>query len=133
MNLFDRYIIRAVLGRRRGARARRRRHGTGGGRRGRTTSTPPFGDRGCGMRRVNGWLRSRSAVVVLGALWLFIGQQDDIGHGNYTALDAFWFTLLNLPQQAYEVLPIGVLIGSLLGRPAYTFEDWLDRHADDFR
>ena len=24
-------------------------------------------------------------------------------------------------------------VPDLLGRPAYTFEDWLDRHADDFR
>ncbi len=76
MNLFDRYLIRAVLG---------------------------------------GVLVVMAVLLMLGALWLFIGQQDDIGQGSYSALDAFWFTLLNLPQQAYEVMPIGVLIGSLLG------------------
>src|SRR5207248_784624 len=51
-------------------------------------------------------------LLVLGALFVFIDQQDDIGVGHYTAVSALWFTLLNLPQQAYELLPITVLIGS---------------------
>ena len=54
-------------------------------------------------------------VLVLGALFVFIDQQDDIGAGHYTALGAFWYTLLNLPQLAYELLPITALIGALLG------------------
>ena len=54
-------------------------------------------------------------LLVLGALFVFIDQQDDIGVGHYTAVSALWFTLLNLPQQAYELLPITVLIGSLVG------------------
>jgi len=54
-------------------------------------------------------------ILVLGALFVFIDQQDDIGTGHYTALSAFWYTLLNLPQLAYELLPITALIGSLLG------------------
>ena len=54
-------------------------------------------------------------LVALGALFLFANQQDDIGVGTYTALDAFWFVLLNLPQQVYELMPIAVLIGALLG------------------
>lgn len=56
-----------------------------------------------------------SVVLALGALFVFIDQQDDIGVGHYTAVSALWFTLLNLPQQAYELLPITALIGSLLG------------------
>jgi lipopolysaccharide export system permease protein len=54
-------------------------------------------------------------VLILGALFLFIDQQDDVGQGHYTAVEALWYTLLNLPQQAFELLPITVLIGSLLG------------------
>ena len=54
-------------------------------------------------------------VLLLGALFVFIDQQDEIGVGHYTAMDAVVFTLLNLPQQAFELLPITVLIGSLLG------------------
>jgi lipopolysaccharide export system permease protein len=54
-------------------------------------------------------------LLVLIGLFVFIDQQDDIGVGHYTALSALWFTLLNLPQRTYEVLPIAVLIGTLLG------------------
>jgi lipopolysaccharide export system permease protein len=54
-------------------------------------------------------------VLILGGLFIFIDQQDEIGVGHYTAVEALWYTLLNLPQQAFELLPITVLIGSLLG------------------
>ena len=54
-------------------------------------------------------------LLTLGALFVFISQQSDIGVGSYNAGDAFLFTLLNLPQQAFELLPIGALIGALMG------------------
>ena len=54
-------------------------------------------------------------LLVLGALFVFIDQQDDVGTGRYNELAAFWYTLLNLPQLAYELLPITALIGALLG------------------
>jgi lipopolysaccharide export system permease protein len=53
--------------------------------------------------------------LIFGGLFIFIDQQDEIGVGHYTAMDALWYTLLNLPQQAFELLPITVLIGSLIG------------------
>jgi lipopolysaccharide export system permease protein len=53
--------------------------------------------------------------LVLGALFLFIDQQGEIGSGHYTEFGALWYTLLNLPQLAYELLPITALIGALLG------------------
>jgi lipopolysaccharide export system permease protein len=53
--------------------------------------------------------------LVLGALFVFIDQQDDVGTGRYTEFGAFLYTLLNLPQLAYEILPITALIGALLG------------------
>jgi lipopolysaccharide export system permease protein len=56
-----------------------------------------------------------SVVVTLEGLFLFIGQQDDIGTGTYSALDALWYVLLNIPEQAFEMLPIGGLIGGLVG------------------
>src|SRR4030081_3385247 len=56
-----------------------------------------------------------SVLLVLGGLFIFIDQQDDIGVGRYNALSGLWFTLLNLPQFAYELLPITALMGSLLG------------------
>ena len=54
-------------------------------------------------------------LLTLGALFLFISQQSDIGIGSYSAGDAFLFTLLNLPQSAFELLPIGAMIGALMG------------------
>ena len=56
-----------------------------------------------------------AVLLTLGALFLFISQQSDIGVGNYSAGDAFLFTFLNLPEQAFELLPIGALIGALMG------------------
>ncbi|MBM4192273.1 MAG: LPS export ABC transporter permease LptG [Gammaproteobacteria bacterium] len=54
-------------------------------------------------------------LLSLGGLLLLIGQQDDIGVGNYDAFVAVQFVALNLPQQAWELLPISALIGSLIG------------------
>ena len=54
-------------------------------------------------------------LLILGSLFVFIGQQGDIGVGHYTVVDAMWYTLLNLPQQVYQLLPITALIGSLIG------------------
>ncbi|HUN26722.1 MAG TPA: LPS export ABC transporter permease LptG [Steroidobacteraceae bacterium] len=56
-----------------------------------------------------------SVLLVLAMLFTFIGEQGDIGQGRYTALNAFWYSLLNLPQLAWQLLPIGALIGALLG------------------
>lgn len=56
-----------------------------------------------------------AVLLTLGALFVFISQQSDIGVGSYSAGDAFLFTMLNLPQQAFELLPIGALIGALMG------------------
>jgi lipopolysaccharide export system permease protein len=54
-------------------------------------------------------------LLALGALFLFIGQQDDIGVGNYTATQALLFVALNLPSYLFQLLPVAALIGSLLG------------------
>ncbi|HEX3603538.1 MAG TPA: LPS export ABC transporter permease LptG [Steroidobacteraceae bacterium] len=60
-------------------------------------------------------LMAMAALLALGALVLFISQQGEIGVGSYSAGDAFLFTLLNLPQTAFELLPIGAMIGALMG------------------
>jgi lipopolysaccharide export system permease protein len=60
-------------------------------------------------------LMTMAVLLALGALILFISQQGDVGIGSYSAGDAFLFTLLNLPQTAFELLPIGALIGALMG------------------
>ena len=68
------------------------------------------------LRAVLGGVLMVVAVLLsLGALFLFMGQQDDIGIGDYSTVDAIIFVLLNLPQQGWELLPISALIGTLLG------------------
>lgn len=54
-------------------------------------------------------------LLSLGGLFLLIGQQDDLGVGRYDVLAALQFVLFNLPQQAWELLPISALIGSFIG------------------
>ena len=54
-------------------------------------------------------------LLVLGGLFVFFSQQRDIGIGHYAVADALWYTLLNLPQQIYQLLPITALIGSVIG------------------
>lgn len=56
-----------------------------------------------------------AVLLAVAVLVTFIGEQGDVGQGQYTAASAFWFALMNIPQQAWELLPIGALIGSLLG------------------
>ncbi len=60
-------------------------------------------------------LMTMAVLLALGALVLFISQQSDIGVGSYSAGDALLFTFLNLPQTAFELLPIGAMIGALMG------------------
>ena len=54
-------------------------------------------------------------LLALMTLVTFLGQQDDIGQGSYDVKAAFLVTFLRLPQQAYELLPIGALIGAIIG------------------
>jgi lipopolysaccharide export system permease protein len=53
-------------------------------------------------------------LVVLSGLYLFITQQDDIGTGTFTTLDALGYVALHLPKYAFDMLPIAALIGALL-------------------
>ncbi len=56
-----------------------------------------------------------AVLLALMTLVNFIGQQDDIGQGSYDVAGAFLVTLLQLPQQVYQLLPIGALIGAIIG------------------
>jgi lipopolysaccharide export system permease protein len=64
---------------------------------------------------LGGVLMVMAVLLSLGALFLLMGQQDDIGIGTYTVWNALAFVVSNLPQQAWALLPIGALIGALLG------------------
>jgi len=54
------------------------------------------------------------ALLALAGLFEFIGQVDNL-EGSFGISHALGYALLRLPQLAFEMLPIAVLIGSLLG------------------
>ncbi len=56
-----------------------------------------------------------AGLLTLGLLFIFIGEQADVGQGHYGLMDALVYSLMTLPQFALESFPAGVLIGSLLG------------------
>jgi lipopolysaccharide export system permease protein len=56
-----------------------------------------------------------AVIIALAVLVTFISEQGDTGTGHYGSLESFWFALMSAPQQAWELLPIGALIGSMLG------------------
>ncbi|MCC7463529.1 MAG: LPS export ABC transporter permease LptG [Gammaproteobacteria bacterium] len=56
-----------------------------------------------------------AVLAVLGALFLFIGEQNTIGTGRYSTTEALVFALLSVPQFLVNALPAGALIGAMLG------------------
>jgi lipopolysaccharide export system permease protein len=54
-------------------------------------------------------------LMALGALFLFISQQDDIGTGSFTSTQAMLFVALYLPTYLFQLMPVGALIGAMLG------------------
>ena len=63
----------------------------------------------------------RSSLFVLaGLLGLFlffdlIGELRDVGHGSYTFAKLLGYVLLLVPGHAYDLMPIAVLIGGMIG------------------
>ena len=53
-------------------------------------------------------------LLALAGLFEFIAELDDT-QGDYQTPQAVLYTLLRLPQLAFEMLPVAALIGSLLG------------------
>jgi lipopolysaccharide export system permease protein len=62
-----------------------------------------------------GVLMVTAVLLVLVALFMFIAEQGQVGSGDYTSLKALRFVALNLPAQLFEFLPVGALIGGLMG------------------
>ncbi len=56
-----------------------------------------------------------AVLAVLGALFVFIGEQGDVGVGHYGMLDALAYAAMSVPQFALESFPAGALVGALLG------------------
>jgi len=56
-----------------------------------------------------------AVLLTLSALFEFLGQQDDVGTGSYDMGDALFYTALRLPDTFFQLLPIGALLGALIG------------------
>ena len=64
---------------------------------------------------VSGSLAALGVLVALSGFVLFVGQGDNVGKGGYTVLKAALFVAASMPQQAYELFPMAVLMGTLMG------------------
>ena len=57
-------------------------------------------------------------MVVLLSLFVFfqfLEELKDVGKGKYDTIKAIMFVLMTLPNMAYQLLPIGALLGSTIG------------------
>ena len=54
------------------------------------------------------------ALVGLSLIFLFVGQLDDLGKGQYDILQITKFVVLSLPGKAVELMPLAALLGSIL-------------------
>ena len=54
-------------------------------------------------------------LLVLAAVFGFVGELDEVGRGGYGVAQAGAYVLLTLPAMAYELFAPAVLLGSLLG------------------
>lgn len=54
-------------------------------------------------------------LVAMSTFFNMLGEISDLGKGTYDLQDAVYFVLLSIPQQAYQLFPIAVLLGGLLG------------------
>ncbi len=56
-------------------------------------------------------------IVLLGLVSIgsFANELNDVGIGRYQTYDAFVYVMMILPRRTYEVFPVAVLLGSLIG------------------
>ena len=64
---------------------------------------------------------SGTSALVLGLLIglngfvVFVGQLDDVGKGTYGIWDAVVYSLLMMPTQTFDLMPVAALLGGLMG------------------
>ena len=72
-------------------------------------------DRYIGKSVILGILFSLFMLLSLISFFALIEEVEKVGRGEYRLLDAFKYILFLVPRQAYEVFPVAVLLGSLVG------------------
>ena len=53
-------------------------------------------------------------LLALGIFVSFVSQLDNVGTGTYELSDAIAYVLLTIPKQAFDMLPVASLLGTLL-------------------
>jgi len=67
------------------------------------------------MRNIyQGTLLVLLVLVSLGLFFIFIGQLEDIGRGNYSLLQVVEYVALQIPGKVVEFMPLAVLLGTIL-------------------
>lgn len=54
-------------------------------------------------------------LLILETFFSFLGEIDDIGEGHYGLKDVLLYLFLNIPRRVYEIFPMALLLGGLLG------------------
>ncbi len=56
-----------------------------------------------------------AVLLAIGGFIEFVGQLDDVGAGGYGIAQGMAYALMKLPEMAFMLLPMAVLLGALLG------------------
>jgi lipopolysaccharide export system permease protein len=72
-------------------------------------------DRYIGRAVASGTLLVLIVLLALAGFINFVSQLENIGTGRYQLPQALTFVLATLPRNAYEMLPVAVLLGALYG------------------
>ncbi len=79
-------------------------------------------DRYIGQAVISGVAIVLTVLIVLYELFAFAGEADQIGNADYTIWTAIFYSLLRVPQHIYELFPLSMLLGTMLGL------GWLANH-----
>lgn len=79
-------------------------------------------DRYIGQAVITGVLSVLTILIVLYELFSFAGETDQIGQADYTIWAAIQYSLFLIPQHIYELFPLSMLLGTMLGL------GWLANH-----
>jgi lipopolysaccharide export system permease protein len=67
------------------------------------------------LTMLNATLMTLLVLVILLVFFTTMEELDDVGRGDYRAIDAFWVSVLAAPRYVFEAFPVAALLGSLVG------------------
>ena len=72
-------------------------------------------DRYIGQAIISGVISVLIVFIVLYELFAFVGEAGNIGRADYSVWSAIQYSLLLIPQHIYELFPLSMLLGTMLG------------------